>query len=280
MTHNTHGKMVMFTEKVAMKKMASSAQGRLYSFHKSGMGTVRDGNCPVGTVRDGNCPVGIVRDGDCPGWELSGYLIIFINSSYESVVNILLKFRKIVSRTIFSILSIYIYSIALTPATYILSLMIFQVRCHSFTIHVPPWLPTILILLSNDIHLNPGPHFHNSFLNFMLWNLNSLVKDNLQRIRLIDAHNSLFNYDLISNCETSLNDSVELPETLINDYTFVPANNPANVRHGGVGLFFKNSLPIIDRNDLSIDESIVIELKFGRKKVFCTVLYRSPAFSH
>ena len=127
-------------------------------------------------------------------------------------------------------------------------------------------LPTILILLSNDIHLNPGPHFQNNFLNFMSWNLNSLAKDNFQRIRLIEAHNALFKYDLISICETSLNDSVELPETLINDYTFVPANNPANVRHGGVGLFFKNSLPVIVRADLSFDESIVIEIKFGRKK--------------
>ena len=31
---------------------------------------------------------------------------------------------------------------------------------------------------------------------------------------------------------------VELPENLIDDYTFVPVNNPANVRHGGVGLFY------------------------------------------
>ena len=71
----------------------------------------------------------------------------------------------------------------------------------------------------------------------MSWNLNSLAKDNFQRIPLIEAHNTLFNYDLISICETSLNDSVELPETLLNDYTFVPANNPANTRHSGVGLF-------------------------------------------
>ena len=104
--------------------------------------------------------------------------------------------------------------------------------------------------------------------------------NNFKRIRLIEAHNTLFNYDLISICETSLNDSVELPETLLDDYTFVPANNPANVRHGGVGLFFKNYLPVIIRNDLSFDESIVIELKFGRKKLFFTVLYRSPAFNH
>ena len=163
------------------------------------------------------------------------------------------------------ILSIYIYSISVTPATCILSLVVFQIWCHSLTKNVPLWLPTILILLANDIHLNPGPHFKNNFFfNFMSWNLNSLAKDNFQRIRLIEAHNALFNYDLISICETSLNDSV--PETLINDYTFVPANNPSNFRHGGVGLFFKNSLPVIVRDDLSFDESIVIEIKFGCKK--------------
>ena len=97
----------------------------------------------------------------------------------------------------------------------------------------------------------------------MNWNLNSLAKDNFQRV---EAHNSIFNYDFISICETSLNDSVELPETLLSEYIFVPANNPANTRHGGVGLFYKNSLPVIVRNDLSFNESIVVELKFGQKK--------------
>ena len=74
----------------------------------------------------------------------------------------------------------------------------------------------------------------------MSWNLNSLAKDNSHRVNLIEAHNSLYNYDLISFCDTSLSDSVEC------DF----------------------SLPIVIRNDLSFDESIVIELKFGRKKVF------------
>ena len=90
----------------------------------------------------------------------------------------------------------------------------------------------------------------------------------------------LFKYDLISICETSLNDSVDLPETLLNDYTFVSANNPANFRHDGVRLFYKNSLPVIVRNDLSFAESIVIEINFGRKIIFFTVLYRSPASNH
>ena len=77
---------------------------------------------------------------------------------------------------------------------------------------------------------------------------------------------------MISICETSLNDTVEIPEPLLNEYTFVSAINPANKRHGGVGLFYKNSLLVILRSDLSFDESIVVELKFGRKNIlYCFV---------
>ena len=67
---------------------------------------------------------------------------------------------------------------------------------------------------------------------------------------------------------------------MLDDYTFVQANNPNNSRHGGVGLFFKNSIPAIVRNDLSFDESVVIELKLGRKNIFFSGLYRSPASKH
>ena len=66
----------------------------------------------------------------------------------------------------------------------------------------------------------------------------------------------------------------------LSEYIFVPANNPANTRHGGVGLFYKNSLPVIVRNDLSFNESIVVELKFGQKNIFFTVLYRNPSSNH
>ena len=108
----------------------------------------------------------------------------------------------------------------------------------------------------------------------MSWNLNSITKDNFQRVRLIEAHNSLFNYDLISICETSLNNTVELPEAHLDDYTFSPANNPT--KHGGVGLFYKNSLPVNPRYDLSFEESIVVELHFGRKKyIFYCVISKS-----
>ena len=99
----------------------------------------------------------------------------------------------------------------------------------------------------------------------MSWNVNSIAKDDFQRVRLIEARNSIFNCDLISICETSLNDSIKLPDILLNDYTFLHSKNPTNTRHAGVGLFYKNSLPIKIKNDLSFDGSIVIELNFGRK---------------
>ena len=58
-----------------------------------------------------------------------------------------------------------------------------------------------------------------------------MAKEEIQRVRLIEVHNTIFNYDIISICETSLNDSVVIPESLLNDCPFVPANNPANTRH-------------------------------------------------
>ena len=77
------------------------------------------------------------------------------------------------------------------------------------------WYFQLVIYLSSDISKNPGPQFQNNFFNFMSWNLNSLAKYNFQRVSLIEAHNSLFNYDLISICETCLSDSVDLKSTLL-----------------------------------------------------------------
>ena len=157
--------------------------------------------------------------------------------------------------------------IAVTPISYLVLLVATYALCVQLTAEVPPWVPLLLILLSNDIELNPGPNYHENFLSFMNWNLNSLAKNNFERAQLIEAHNSLHNYDLISLCETSLNDSVEIPDPLLNDYTYIPANHPDDVSHGGVGLLYKNTLPLQNRPNLAFEESIVVELKFGRKKV-------------
>ena len=210
-------------------------------------------------------------------------IIIFVSSTNPNQVNkvgMLLKFKKYAKLILIGTIAIFMFSIAVTPVTQYLCVAIFQIMCHTYVKKNPCWLSAILILISNDIECNPGPEYHSNFLNFMSWNLNSLSTNNFERVQLIEAHNTIFNYDLISICETSLNDSLisKVPE--LNGYTFEPANHVNNMSHGGVGLFYKNSLPAVIRRDLSFDECIVIELKFGRKKVFFTVLYRSPAFKH
>ena len=201
-------------------------------------------------------------------------------SYFEPIVYLLHKFRKTIPWTFFVASVILIFSMATTPSTQYLSICVLQILCLSITKEVPPWLSALLILISNDIEQNPGPGYHSNFFTFMNWNLNSLATNDFSRVQLIEAHNSLHNYDLISICETNLTDSLVPNVPQIEGYTFEPANHPDNVTHGGVGLFYKNSLPIVVRRDLSFSESLVVELKFGRKKIFFTVVYRSPSFAH
>ena len=118
-----------------------------------------------------------------------------------------LIFRKTLFHIFFAILSIYIFHLGTTTMACCLWILVWWWL--SYAQNCLQWLLILLIILSNDIHPNPGPPFHNSFFNFMSWNVNSIPKDNFERARLIEAHNSIYNYDLISIWETSLNDSVK-----------------------------------------------------------------------
>ena len=92
---------------------------------------------------------------------------------------------KRLARSCFHTICVFIFIEAVSPATLILSIFVFQIWCHELSSNVPRWLPFILILLANDIELNPGPPLQNQFLSFMNWNLNSLVKENLNVLTLL-----------------------------------------------------------------------------------------------
>ena len=128
-----------------------------------------------------------------------------------------------------------------------------------------------MISLSNDISKNPGPQHSNHFdrvspyFSFCNWNLNTLSKDEFSRVSLLNAHNSIHNYGIISLCETSLSNSKFVPDIILQGYNYHACNHTSGEKKGGVGIFYKDSLPIIIRGDLSFDECIVAELRFGRK---------------
>ena len=92
-------------------------------------------------------------------------------------------------------------------------------------------------------HKNPGPihqtmrGFNSGFLSFCNWNVNALSKNNFEGVSLIEANNALFKYDIISLCETSLNDTQKVPDNILNGYSFHACNHHSGERKGGGGEF-------------------------------------------
>ena len=137
----------------------------------------------------------------------------------------------------------------------------------------------ILLLLSGDIHINPGPNV-NKGLKFFHWNLNSICAKNGVKISKIEAHDAIHKFDVIAISESMLdstirNDAIRIkgfsPEVFRNDH-------PSNSKTGGVCLYFRDGLPIKRRDDLEVlQEMIVSEATISRKKIFLINLYRSPS---
>ena len=184
-------------------------------------------------------------------------------------------------KLLFWIVVLQLFAASTSQISHLLCLAVLLLSCYSVIGCLPTWVIALVLILSNDIETQPGPiSKHENYFSFMCWNLNSLAKDDFSRTKLIEAHNSIYDYDIISLCETCLTDDLVKKVPDLEGYKFEPANHPDDLTRGGVGIYYKTSLPLIVRRDLSFDESLVVELKFKRKKIFFTVLYRSPSFNH
>ena len=150
----------------------------------------------------------------------------------------------------------------------------FYIGCLTcYTLHAQ-WLVFRTILLSGDIETNPGP----DTLNFCTWNLNSITAHDFLRVSLMEAYNSVYNYDLIGIVETHLDSTIDEERLALDGYSFHKENHPQNVKRGGVGLYVKDSLPSKNRPDLvTLPECVVCEIQLKRKKYFFVVVYRSPS---
>lgn len=84
------------------------------------------------------------------------------------------------------------------------------------------WLILRTILLSGDVETNPGPES----LDFCCWNLNSLTAYDFLRALLIEAYNSVCNYDLISNVETHIDSTIDEDRLSLDGYMFIKENHP------------------------------------------------------
>ena len=113
----------------------------------------------------------------------------------------------------------------------------FNIACATcFILHIQ-WLVFRIILLSGDVETNPGPET----LDFCCWNLNSIAGHDFLRLSLIEAYNSVFNYDLIGIVETHLENTVDKDRLKFDGYSFITANHPQNGKERVLGFSSKTN---------------------------------------
>ena len=72
------------------------------------------------------------------------------------------------------------------------------------------WLYILLIILSGDVELNPGPKLKAvQTLSVCYWNLNSICAHNFTKLPLLRAYVSVHKFDIICLSETYLDSSID-----------------------------------------------------------------------
>ena len=128
----------------------------------------------------------------------------------------------------------------------------------------------IQLIRSGDIEIQPGPI--KNALKFCHWNLNSVLAHDRIKVSLLEAYNSVYNYDILVLGETYLSGDISHDETFIEGFSKNPfrKDDTSGLRKGGVCMYFKENLPIKRRVDLETlcAEGIVTEITLHRKKIF------------
>ena len=137
-----------------------------------------------------------------------------------------------------------------------------------------------LLLLHGDIESNPGPRNSKNHLpSFCHWNLNSFPAHNFSKMLLLKAYNAIYKYDFICLSETYLDSSIPSDHVSLEleGYNLVRAEQPNNVKRGGVCIYYKESLPVRVINLPYLQEALLLELNDQNKKIIISSLYRSPS---
>ena len=71
---------------------------------------------------------------------------------------------------------------------------------------------SLLLVVPNDVELNPGPKKDSSKRNFSIayWNLSSIAAQNFVKLSQLEAYNTMHSYDLICLSETWLDSTTSI----------------------------------------------------------------------
>ena len=92
------------------------------------------------------------------------------------------------------------------------------------------WFYSLLLLLSGDVELNPGPkrNYSNAF-SICHWNLNSISAHNYAKVFLLKAYTAIHKFDIICISEIYLDSSTSSDDNNleISEYTLVRSDHPS-----------------------------------------------------
>ena len=97
----------------------------------------------------------------------------------------------------------------------------------------------------------------------------------------MEAYNAIQKFDILYLSETFLNSSLQNGDDslVLKGYKPVRADNPSDLKRGGVCIYFKQSLPIKVLNITNLHECLVCELFLNSRRSYIVSLYRSPSQS-
>ena len=145
------------------------------------------------------------------------------------------------------------------------------------TIWSLPWLYSLLILLSTDVELNPGPkRAFTRNISICHWNLNSISAHNYIKLFFLRAYIAIHKFDIICLSETYLDSSTTSDDDnfAISGYNLIRSDHSSNNKRGGV---CKNVLPLRVLSIQYLQECINFELNIGGKICNFISLHISPS---
>ena len=138
------------------------------------------------------------------------YLIVLLPNEFFEINFVTKRRLSLINRFVrLSKLNIFVISLYVSKCLIVtlFRFLIYLGFLHPYQMY-PVWFILMHLILSSDVHKNPGPiHHMDSFCGGCFtvcnWNLNILSKDNFHRVSLLQVRNVNYNCDIISLCLTS-----------------------------------------------------------------------------
>ena len=102
------------------------------------------------------------------------------------------------------------------------------------------WVCSIIIEMSGDIKMNPGPKPSScNKCSICHWNLNSISAHNFMKLSLLRAYISFHNFDILCLSETCLDSTIfsNNSNLITPGYDLYRADHPSSVKRGEICIF-------------------------------------------